>query len=429
LTPESLLLTRLGLARESLAGQLAVVTGAGRGIGRAVALALAALGAEVAVAELANSGAETEAALRAAGGRGFWIRTDVSDSASVAHLVAEAPGAGILINNAILCPVAPVLEMDVALWDRVMAVNLRGTFLTCQAYLPGMLAAGRGTIVNMVSTDAMANLSAYIASKAGIAAFSRSLAAEVGEGGVHVVALAPGFVDTPGLREAAAGLAPRLGLTPEGFLRFSPHAAYAGAMPAADAAAATAYLVARLAADYHGEQVTGYQVLERAGYLATATETAAPSTTAAPESTAGSGSTAAPDAPAASALALCERLAAFLADTEADFARLPIFVRPLARGAFRQRTGHDGREWREWATALAAQLKGLAGGDAAGAAELHHSAAQSVEGLGRLAAYYQAAPAETARFTKDEAMLSEVRRIMAVREATTRSLQAALAAL
>ncbi|HUV89810.1 MAG TPA: SDR family NAD(P)-dependent oxidoreductase, partial [Anaerolineae bacterium] len=136
------------LTHTSLAGQVAVVTGAGQGIGRAIAVTFANLGASVVVAEISAAGQETERAIHQIGGQALFVQTDVSSQASVEELarrVQEAFGpVDILINNAIISPVASVAEMDVALWDRVMAVNLRGTFLTCKAFLPGMLERKRG---------------------------------------------------------------------------------------------------------------------------------------------------------------------------------------------------------------------------------------------------------------------------------------------
>jgi NAD(P)-dependent dehydrogenase (short-subunit alcohol dehydrogenase family) len=217
------------LDRGTLAGQTVVVTSSGRGIGREVAFAFAWLGASVVVAEISDEGLETERLIAEAGRDALFVRTDVSGEAEVCRLrrtTQETFGpVSILVNNAIVWSVASVLDMDVAAWDRVMAVNLRGTFLTCKAFLPDMLARKHGTIVNMVSAEAMPYLSAYIASKQGIAAFSQSLAAEVGDAGVRVIPLAIGMVDTPSIRSVAQELAPHLGLSPGEFLRISLHPA------------------------------------------------------------------------------------------------------------------------------------------------------------------------------------------------------------
>ena len=405
---ESLAIERLGLAHDTFASQTAVVTGGGRGIGREIVRALAWLGARVVIAELADSGQEVERLVQEAGGAVRWVKTDVSSEADVARLAQitrEAFGpTDIVINNAILCPPVPVMEMDVALWDQVIAVNLRGTFLVCKAFLPEMVARQRGTIVNMISTDAMPFLSAYIASKQGIAAFSQSLAGEVGERGVSVIALAPGFVDTPGLRGAARGLGPRMGLTEEEFMKLSIHPAYSAAMPAGDAAAATAYLLAKLTADYHGEQVTGYTILERAGFLRpagsqpTQTIETAVSTAAAPSRAEA----------LAQARAVCHQAVKMLAETEAEFSKLPIFVRPMAKQGFRGKAGQSIGDWARTAADLAALVDQLAGGDQGTQAELRAQLPKLKERCSKLTAYYHDVPAETARFTKDAELLRQI---------------------
>lgn len=184
---------------------------------------------------------------------------DVSQETDVNRLAEtvrrEFGPATILIKGAIISPVAPVVDMKP--WDRVIAVNLRGAFLTCRAFLPDMLAREAGTIINMTSAQAMPFAAAYAASKQALAAFSQSLAVEVGGRGVRVIAFGPGIVDTPGLRDALPALA-----------RYSPmdvDEALRGAISPEMAAAAMAYLVTRLADDYHGEEVDVYAVLDRAG--------------------------------------------------------------------------------------------------------------------------------------------------------------------
>ncbi len=206
---EPMAVEKLGLPHDCMKGRVAVVTGAGRGIGREVARAFAWLGAAVIIAERSDTGIETEKTIRAEGGKAHFLRTDVADPASIAQLFRGATALfgtpDILVNNAMLCPVVSVLEMTVEQWDQVMAVNLRGMFLTTRTFLPGMISKKRGTIINMISAEAMPYLSAYITSKQGMQAFSQSLAAEVGEeAGIRVVALAPGLVDTPAIEKRQA---------------------------------------------------------------------------------------------------------------------------------------------------------------------------------------------------------------------------------
>lgn len=267
-------IARAGMARNTLAGRVAIVTGAGRGIGREAARACAWLGAQVIVADLSAAGRETTDLIAAEGGAAHFVRADIADEGFAAALAAAAAAtyapADVLINSAMLCEVAPAAETTAALWDRTLAVNLRGPFLACRAALPAMLRRGRGVIVNLVSADALPGLAAYSASQHGLIAFTRSLAAEVGGRGVRVVAMTPGVVDTPGLRALAGELAPRLGLSGDALLGSSPHPAYAGPMPAEDAGAAVACLAADPGAGAGGQLVSGYAVLERAGLIAPA---------------------------------------------------------------------------------------------------------------------------------------------------------------
>jgi NAD(P)-dependent dehydrogenase (short-subunit alcohol dehydrogenase family) len=121
-----------------------VVTGAGRGIDLQVARAFAFLGGKVVIAELNEPGKQVEEEIWAEGGKAIYIQTDVSDSVSVTHLAQEAHKqfgpVDIQVNNAIRCPVELVKDMAESLWDQVIAVNLRGTFLIFKAFLPDMLA-------------------------------------------------------------------------------------------------------------------------------------------------------------------------------------------------------------------------------------------------------------------------------------------------
>lgn len=395
----------------ALAGEVAVITGAAGGIGREVALVFAGLGAAVVVADIADGGRDTARAIEEAGGRALFVPCDVSSEEEVAALArrtGDAFGAaGILVNNAIVAPVASVLETEPPLWDKVLGVNLRGPFLTCRAFLPGMIERRRGTVINLVSTDAMPFLSAYIASKQGLVGFSQSLAAEVGPLGVRVVAFVPGIVDTPGWRRAARNLAPRLDMTYEEFMAMT--------MPAERAAWATASLVALLAEDYHGEVVDGYTVLERVE-AAPAEYAVAP---VAPAASAGAASA------AAEAQALAERLADVLAQTEAETARLPLFVRPMARRGLRKKTGRTIEEWRRDLSDLLGHLE-RAGADEGAPAGLRPEWPKRREALARLALYYREVPAEFARFTRDGEAVRQVAEISAGREAAVTGLVAAM---
>jgi 3-oxoacyl-[acyl-carrier protein] reductase len=189
------------------AGKVAVVTGSGQGLGRAYALALAAEGARVVVAEIDEVKAkETAEAIAAAGGEALAVPTDVSDPASceamAAAVVEHFGGIDILVNNAAIYDglhLEAFEDLEVAEWDRVMAVNVKGVWLTTRACVPAMREKGYGKIVNISSTVAHvgpALLLHYVASKGAVVAMTRALAKELGEVGIRVTACAPGLTFT-----------------------------------------------------------------------------------------------------------------------------------------------------------------------------------------------------------------------------------------
>jgi 3-oxoacyl-[acyl-carrier protein] reductase len=202
----------------------AVVTGAGGGIGRAIALALAARGLDVSLV------GRTEATLRETAGlaerarvRAVVVRADVAIGGEIvraaADLVASLGAPQVVVHNAgIAGRKARVEDVDEGEWDAVMAANLKGPFLLSRALLPGMRAAGRGRIVSIASISATIGspgLAAYCASKWGVVGFTKSLAEELRGSGLQALAVLPGTVDTPMAK--VGGFPPQM--TPEDVAR------------------------------------------------------------------------------------------------------------------------------------------------------------------------------------------------------------------
>jgi len=200
-----------------LKGQVAIVTGGGRGIGRAIARKFAAAGASVVVSARTEAEIEQVAVeMQDAGGKAASVAGDVSREADCEKIVRETRNAfgaiHILVNNAgLLGPVAPLEQVSARSWDEVIAVNLRGPFLLSRLVLPEMYARGSGSILNIVSIAAKAAFQlngAYAASKAGLIGLTRTLAAEGARKGVRVNALSPGPVpETQMSQELGRGLA------------------------------------------------------------------------------------------------------------------------------------------------------------------------------------------------------------------------------
>jgi 2-hydroxycyclohexanecarboxyl-CoA dehydrogenase len=200
----------------------AVVTGAARGLGRAIALRLAQDGVAISAWDLNLQGAEETAAMvRRSSGRAIACLVNTASAqdiaAATARTRAELGPITILVNNAALSPFAAFETITEEVWDRLMAVNLKGPFLCTKAIIPDMLAASWGRIINISSSAAQTGSSSqthYAASKGGVIGFTKALAIEFATKGITANNVPPGFVDTEGLRAAPVDI--------EGFAKTTP---------------------------------------------------------------------------------------------------------------------------------------------------------------------------------------------------------------
>jgi NAD(P)-dependent dehydrogenase (short-subunit alcohol dehydrogenase family) len=200
---------------DRLVDKVAVITGAGSGIGRVAARLFADEGASVVVADIdADQAGEAAAEIAAAGGTAVPVGVDVSDEREVADMVEVAVGRfgglHVLFNNAGVFPAddGGILDTPPDTWQRVMDVNLKGVWLGCRAAVPAMLASGGGSIVNVASFVALMGAAtaqvAYTASKGGVLALTRELAVEYARSGIRANSLCPGPIETPLLSELLA---------------------------------------------------------------------------------------------------------------------------------------------------------------------------------------------------------------------------------
>jgi len=193
--------------------RVAIVTGGGSGIGLAISRRLSADGNAVAVFDRDTQSAEAAAAeIVAAGGSAVGLTVDVTDRAQIDQGVVDTGQRlggrpTVLVNSAGLDGFDPFLKITAEKWNRILAVNLTGTFDCCQAVVPDMIEAGWGRIVNISSSSAQSGqpiMTHYVASKAGVIGFTKALALELGPKGITVNTIPPGFIDTPMLRKSEA---------------------------------------------------------------------------------------------------------------------------------------------------------------------------------------------------------------------------------
>jgi 2-hydroxycyclohexanecarboxyl-CoA dehydrogenase len=210
------------------AERVAIVTGGASGIGLAISERLAAGGAAVAIVDLNGSAADEAATkISATGATAIGVEADVTDrpglEAGVVDVCERLGRPTILVNNAGLQGFGPFLKITPEAWNRVLEVNLTGTFHCCQVVIPHMIEAGWGRIVNISSSSAQGGqpfMTHYVSSKAGVIGLTKALALEFGPKGITVNTIPPGFIDTPMLRDSESkgllgeGVEHHAGLTP-----------------------------------------------------------------------------------------------------------------------------------------------------------------------------------------------------------------------
>ncbi len=188
----------------NFAGKIALLTGGGRGIGRATALLFARYGSKVVIGDIDPAGVETAETIKRDGGDALFVQTDVRDASDVKNLVAAAVktygGLHCAFNNAGVLPTGGLLaDVEEAAFDQVVAVDLKGAFLSMKYEIEYMLGAGGGAIVNNASIAGMIadpGISAYVAAKHGVIGLSKAAGMEYGSRGIRINALAPGLVET-----------------------------------------------------------------------------------------------------------------------------------------------------------------------------------------------------------------------------------------
>ncbi len=263
---------KLGLPRTALDGKVVLVTGAGRGIGKELARALAWLGAKIVIAEIMDTGENVKELIEKENGSALFVKTDLSNENDIKHLVdvvmKQFGRVDILVNNAAVFEPGSFLELPIEKWDHAYSVNIRSAVSLIKAFLPQMLKNQNGVIVTVTSADGTPYMAPYFATKAALSSLGSSLAAELDETSVSVFVFGPGMIDTPAIQSVAKELAPRFGMTESEFLMQGGNPGYEGLMPADHCAAGWAWCIVH-ADEYHGQIADPFTPLNRLGLLKT----------------------------------------------------------------------------------------------------------------------------------------------------------------
>ncbi|NVM18544.1 MAG: SDR family oxidoreductase [Candidatus Lokiarchaeota archaeon] len=251
-----MLVEKLGLSRDLLANKVAIITGAGRGIGKELARTLSWLGATVIIAEINDYGKNVEDLIKSEGGNALFVKTDVSNEEDIKNLEEIAINTfgrvDILINNAYVGSAGEILNISMEDWDKVYRVNIRGAIFAIKTFLPYMIKQNAGVINTVTSAEGWPYMAPYFATKTALMSIGKSLASELDDTNISVFVFAPGMIDTPGLQEYIPVLAPKYGMTEHEFKTQGVNPGYEGLMPAEHCAAGWAYCIVN-AQEYHGQ--------------------------------------------------------------------------------------------------------------------------------------------------------------------------------
>ncbi|MFX1566870.1 MAG: SDR family NAD(P)-dependent oxidoreductase [Promethearchaeota archaeon] len=261
---------KLGLSKNELENKVAIITGAGRGIGKELARALAWLGAKVIIAEINDYGKEVEDLISSEGGDALFVKTDVSkedDIKNLEKIVIQRFGkVNILINNAYTTSTGSINEIVMEDWDKVYNVNIRGAIHAIKTFLPYMIKQNNGVINTVTSAEGWPYMAPYFATKTALKSIGESLASELDGTNISVFVFGPGMIDTPGLQEYSHILAPKYGMTEEEFKNQGINPGYDGLMPADHCAAGWAYTIV-YAKEYHGQIAEPFSPLLKLGFI------------------------------------------------------------------------------------------------------------------------------------------------------------------
>jgi NAD(P)-dependent dehydrogenase (short-subunit alcohol dehydrogenase family) len=262
-----MIISKTSLARDSLKGEIAIVTGAGRGIGYEAARALTWLGANVIIAEIdEKNGKAAEENLKKEFGaeKAFFVKTDLGNEKDIDKLAEAAlrkfGKVDIILNNATVFPMGAIKDTPIESWDFSYRVNLRGPVFLARKFLPAMIERKHGVIVCVSSSGAAPFMGAYEVFKTAQVEFANTLSAEVEGTGVYAFTIGPGISRTPGFVEGGGKVASLMGLSLEELFEMNKNAQISP-----EAAGAGFAIAIALAKRYHGQETSSIQVLREAG--------------------------------------------------------------------------------------------------------------------------------------------------------------------